>query len=444
VLENIFISGQWVKFLQSIPGFFVTEVMHSLLRGANIMRTLDTEKNVVYTGLDILEETDFQTLAGAKVGLLVNQASVNRNFIHSSDIFKNSDKYELKALFGPQHGIYGTTQANMIEWYDTVDNRSGIPVYSLYGNHRKPVPEMLKDIDTFVVDLPDIGSRYYTYLWTAKLCMEACAENNIRMVVLDRPNPIDGVTMEGPALDREFRSFVGLFEIPTRHGMTMGELLMLIKDAENIPCDLEIVKIRSWKRESYADQTEYPWVLPSPNMPTVDTAVVYPGFCLLEATNVSEGRGTCRPFEICGAPFIEAYEVVEQMNRFRLPGVIFRPTYFEPTFDKFKGETCGGFQMHITDREKFKPVRTCAAFLTAVKFLYPDKFRWTPPPYEYEEEKMPIDILWGNSSLRESLENSPEPGVIDKLQQIMDKDMEKFRRLREKYLLYHFDNVQSG
>jgi uncharacterized protein YbbC (DUF1343 family) len=400
------------------------------------METLKTEKDVISTGLDVLVKSDFETLHGAKVGLLVNQASVNREFVHSSEIFHRSDKFQLKALFGPQHGFYGTTQANMIEWYDTLDSRMNIPVYSLYGNHRKPVPEMLADIDTLVVDLPDIGSRYYTYLWTAKLCMEACAEKNVRMVVLDRPNPIDGVTLEGPVSERDYRSFVGLFEIPVRHGMTMGELLLLIKDAENIPCKLEVIKMQGWDRELYFDQLHYPWVLPSPNMPTVDTAVVYPGFCLLEATNISEGRGTCRPFEICGAPFMDAHELVEQMERFKLPGVIFRPTYFEPTFDKFKGQTCEGFQMHVTDRKKFKPVRTCAAFLTAVKILYPDKFLWTDPPYEYEYKKMPIDILWGNPSLRESLEATPEPGVIDKLQKIMDRDMDKFINIRNKYLIY--------
>lgn len=387
----------------------------------------------VKTGIDILRETKFRVLNDSSIGLLVNQASVDKNIDHDIDILSKEKNFKLKSLFGPQHGLYGQTQDNMIEWTSFRDRSTGLPVYSLYGDHRRPTDEMLEGIDTLVVDLPDVGSRYYTFLWTAKLCMEACAQKRIRMIVLDRPNPIGGEIIEGPILDPDYMSFVGLSVLPIRHGMTIGELLAMINREEKIGCVLDVVKMRGWSREMWFDDTGLPWVIPSPNMPTPDTATVYPGGCLLEATNISEGRGTCRPFEIIGAPYVEPYAVVDEMNKWNPEGVVFRPLHFEPTYGKHNGKYCGGIQLHITDRYKFKPVKTFVIFISLVKKMYPDQFAWKKPPYEYEYEKMPIDILWGDSSLRESVDNMENP---DNLFGKINMSAIEFRKLRRDYLMY--------
>ncbi len=392
-----------------------------------------TSTDTVWTGLDILEAEDFDFIRSARVGLLVNQASVNRKMIHAVDLLRRHPGVELCALFGPQHGLWGTTQDNMIEWQSFRDSRLGLPAHSLYGQHRKPTPEMLRDIDHLIIDLPDIGSRYYTFAWTARLCLEACAGQNIPVTVLDRPNPIGGHMMEGPTLSREFRSFVGLYETPIRHAMTMGELLSMINTEEEIGCRLQVVPCRGWLRSSWFDETGLPWVLPSPNMPTLDTATVYPGGCLLEATNISEGRGTTRPFELVGAPFIESYRLADHLNNMALPGVYFRPASFEPTFHKFSGVTCGGVQVAVTCRDEFLPVQTYACLIYAIGELYPESFRWKEPPYEYEYEKMPIDILWGDDSLRMAVEKQTG---LSLLSEKMESDIRAFRPLREKYLLY--------
>lgn len=392
-----------------------------------------TIKSRVKTGIDRIEEMEFEPVRGHKIGLLLNPASVNRKIEHALDIFLRGEGFQIVAIFGPQHGIYGHTQDNMIEWRGFMDERTGLPVHSLYGETRQPTERMLEGIDTLVVDLPDVGSRYYTFLWTAKLCMIACAERGIRVLVLDRPNPIGGQIIEGPTLHPWYRSFVGLSVLPVRHGMTMGELLNMINLEENIGCDLEIIKMEGWNRNLWFDDTGLPWVIPSPNMPVLKTANVYPGACLLEATNISEGRGTCRPFEIVGAPYINAHRIVEEMNKFCLPGVYLRPLYFQPTFGKHSGSLCGGFQMHITDRQEFRPVKTIITFISLVKKLYPGFFAWKSPPYEYEYVKMPIDILWGDSKLREIVDNE---GDISCLFRKMEEDAEKFRLEREKYLFY--------
>jgi len=385
------------------------------------------------TGIDVLRENRFRIIDGSKAGLLVNQASVDKNIEHDIDIMMNAENFELKSILGPQHGLYGQTQDNMIEWTGYKDPRTGLPIYSLYGNHRKPTDEMLEGIDTLIVDLPDVGSRYYTFLWTAKLCMEACAKKEIGMVVLDRPNPIGGEIIEGPMLDPCYRSFVGLSVLPIRHGMTMGELLNMINREEEIGCNLEIVKMQGWSREMWFDDTGLPWVIPSPNMPTPDTATVYPGGCLLETTNISEGRGTCRPFEITGAPYIDPYNLAGEIKKWNLPGVFFRPLYFEPTFSKYKGEYCGGIQLHVADRNIFQPVRTYVTLISTIKKMYPDKFAWKNPPYEYEYKKMPVDILWGDSSLRESVDNMENP---EELFRKIETFTDEFRQKRKDYLLY--------
>jgi uncharacterized protein YbbC (DUF1343 family) len=292
---------------------------------------------------------------------------------------------------------------------------------------------MLKGIDTLVADLPDIGSRYYTFVWTAKLCMEACAGKGIRMVVLDRPNPIGGEIVEGPSLNPAFRSFVGLSPVAVRHGLTLGEMLTLINREEKIGCSLEVIRADGWQREMDFAATGLPWVLPSPNMPTPDTALVYPGGCLLEATNISEGRGTCRPFELLGAPFIDPYRLIDRLKGFCLPGLFFRPAWFQPTFHKHAGQNCAGVQVHVIEPHAFRPVWTYAVLIHSIKALYPASFQWKSPPYEYEHEKMPIDILWGDESLRQTVDAGKS---LDAIREKIGREGEEFLSARGQYLLY--------
>ncbi|MHB2154770.1 exo-beta-N-acetylmuramidase NamZ family protein [Calditrichota bacterium GD2] len=362
---------------------------------------------MVQTGLDVLIAENFALLKNKKVGLLCNQASIASDFRHAIERFKEGHqkgRFELKALFGPQHGLFGHTQDNMIEWEGYVDHYSGATVYSLYGEHRKPTPQMLENIDVLVVDLQDVGARYYTFIWTMALCMEACSENDVQMVVLDRPNPIGGWQVEGPWLNMDFKSFVGWHPLPVRHGLTIGEVAVYLKERFYPAVQLKVVQLKNWRRSMYFDETGLPWGMPSPNMPTVDTAVVYPGMCLLEATNISEGRGTTRPFEIFGAPWMDHWQFSARMNELGLPGVHFRPLEFQPTFNKYHGEVCRGCFIHVYDRSQFKPFLTTIALLRETIQLYGSFFQWKNPPYEYEYHKMPFDILVGNDWLRPMLE----------------------------------------
>jgi len=342
---------------------------------------------MVLTGLDRLEKAWPKELKDLCVGLLAHPASVNRKLEHSLNVFLKSKKFQLKALFGPQHGIRGETQDNMVEWEGFLDAQTGLPVYSLYGHKRKPETEMLKDIDVLAIDLQDVGSRYYTFIWTMELCMQACLECNKSVIVLDRPNPLGGLAIEGAVLDMSYASFVGQRPLPIRHGMTAGEIANYFKNEFYPSLNLHVIKMQGWKRNMWFDQTKLPWVMPSPNMPTLDTAIVYPGMCLLEGTNLSEGRGTTRPFEIFGAPFIEPDILIKRLREFKLSGVVFRPMSFLPTFQKHAGKLCGGAQIHVIDRNKFKPFKTGAAILKAVRNLYPEQFRWKEPPYESKQKR---------------------------------------------------------
>ena len=363
----------------------------------------------VKTGLEVLLAGDCATLQGQRVGLLVHPAAVDRHLRPTVEVIRATPGVEVTALFGPQHGILGQTQDNMIEWDGYTDPATGLPVYSLYGEHRKPSPEMLAHIDVLVVDLQDVGARYYTFIWTLLLCLEACAEAGKKVVVLDRPNPIGGTQTEGPVLDPEYRSFVGLAPIPMRHGMTIGELAGFFVQWRNFDVDLEVVWMEGWRREMSFTQTGLPWILPSPNMPTLDTAWVYPGGCLLEGTMLSEGRGTTRPFEIFGAPYIDPAKLVAALDDWHLPGCQLRPLSFEPTFHKFAGQVCGGLQVHVTDCDRFESVVTYTAAITAIRQLWPDDFAWKQPPYEYENIKLPIDILAGGTQWREQVEAGASP-----------------------------------
>ncbi|MCX5884500.1 MAG: DUF1343 domain-containing protein [Proteobacteria bacterium] len=384
----------------------------------------------VLTGIDVLEKNGFNILKNAKVGVVVNPASANRHIEPTLDLLlKNGIK--VNAIFAPQHGLYAETQDNMKEWEGFIDKRTGLSVYSLYGKVRKPRPEMMKEIDALIFDLPDVGARYYTFIWTLGLCMQACAEQGKKMIILDRPNPINGIKVEGPVLNPEFSSFVGMYPIAVRHGMTVGELARMFNEEFEIGCPLAVVKMEGWERKMWFDDTGLPWVMPSPNMPTPDSATVYPGMCLLEGTNLSEGRGTTRPFEIFGAPWLDPYLLKEILEREDLPGASFRPLCFVPTFNKWRGELCGGIQIHVTDREQFLPFETALAIVKHAKELHPDSFRWSTPPYEYEEIKLPFDIIAGTDTLRKTMNKE-----LKEICQSWQKELTEFKIMREKYLLY--------
>lgn len=385
-------------------------------------------------GIDRIEEEWPKELKGAKVALLVHQASVNSNLRYTWDVFSHFDKVKVKALLAPQHGLFGETQDNMIEWEDFRDPLTGLPVYSLYGKSRKPLPYMLEGIDGIVVDLQDVGTRYYTYIWTLYLVMESALENGKFVVVLDRPNPIGGLEVEGPVLRETYSSFVGLKPLPVRHGMTIGEIALLFKGEYLRDVVLFVLKMENWSRNYFWEDTGLEWVNPSPNMPSEKTALLYPGMCLLEATNISEGRGTTRPFEIIGAPFINPYELVDALENYSLEGVYFRPLYFIPTFNKFAGEKCGGLQIHIRDKKALKPFKIGVVIIKVIKELYPDHFRWREPPYEYEFKKLPIDILAGSNHLREALDRGDS---IEEIETRWKLEGEVFNKeVRSKYLIY--------
>ena len=391
-------------------------------------------KQMTQIGLDTFERNWPKKLKGSRVGLLVHPASVNRKLQHAVNLFVKSKKLTLNAIFGPQHGIYGETQDNMVEWEGFHDRHTGFPVFSLYGRTRKPEPSMLEHIDVLVIDLQDVGARYYTFIWTMENCMQVCMEMNKSIVILDRPNPIGGHKIEGPVLEEAYASFVGQRPLPVRHGMTVGEIGNYLCNEFYPSLDFHVIPVQGWKRKFWFDSTHLPWVMPSPNMPTMDTAMVYPGMCLLEGTNISEGRGTTRPFEIFGASFIEPELLVRQLIDSNLPGIIFRPTYFQPTFQKYAGKVCGGAQLHVTDRERFKPFKTGVAIIKAVYDLYPEDFSWRQPPYEYETEKLPIDILAGTDKLRKYIEKGEK---LDKMEDWWQEECSQFNKLiRKKYLIY--------
>lgn len=370
-------------------------------------------------------------LRGCRLGAVVHPASVLPDLSHLADVLRApGSPWVLSSLFGPQHGILGHTQDNMIEWEGDADPRWGVPVHSLYGRVRKPTAPMLEGLDCLLIDLQDIGARYYTFIWTLKLCMEAAWEKGLAVVVPDRPNPL-GSVVEGPVLEDGYQSFVGLHAVPVRHGMTMGEMAKLLA-AECFPgLRLHVLPMDGYCRGMLWEETGLPWVLPSPNMPTPDTARVYPGMCLLEACTASEGRGTTRPFEIFGGPWIDAVLLKQDLDSLKLDGVVFRELGFQPTFHKGMGRLCGGVQMHVTNPAIFRPVlagwavlwalrRQCAAnHPIAIDPLnpqnLPDIFGWKAPPYEYEEIKLPIDILAGGSRWREMLDDGAKPQDLEAL-----------------------------
>ncbi len=360
----------------------------------------------VLSGLDVVTRDLPAGLRGKNLGILCHASSISGDFRHITEIFAGRNDCRLAALFGPQHGLSGQTQDNMIEWESNSDPASGIHVYSLYGEHRKPTSAMLEGIEVLVADLQDVGARLYTYIWTIKLCMEACAEAGIPLWILDRPNPIGRMQVDGPVLDEEYFTFVGGACIPLCHRMTIGEMALWLKEKYYPGCELHLIRAEGWHRNMMFGETGLPWVLPSPNMPTQQTAAVYPGTVLAEALNVSEGRGTVIPFELLGAPWIDGPALLREMRSRNLPGCSLRMHDFIPTFNKYSGEYCRGIQIHVTDLSLYRPVVTALHLFDAMIRTSPQgALEFNPPPYEYEYRLMPFDILSGDSHMREVLTN---------------------------------------
>ncbi len=387
----------------------------------------------VRPGIEVLLQKERKSLSGARVGAVVHPASVLADLSHTADALFNVRDFKLVALFGPQHGARGDKQDNMVESEFYLDPATALPVHSLYGKTRYPTEEMLKGLDVLVFDLQDVGTRVYTFIHTMAYCMQACAQHNKKMIVLDRPNPIGGQLTEGNLLELEYRSFVGLYPIPMRHGMTVGEMALLLNSAYRIGCDLSVVPMEGWTRSMWFDQTGLPWIMPSPNMPTLDSATVYPGTVLVEGTCLSEGRGTTRPFEFVGAPFIRSQPFAHYLNELGLAGVHFRPACFLPTFQKWAGTLCGGVQIHVRSRELFEPYLAGIAILAAAKSMYPQDFQWRRPPYEYEYEKMPIEILCGGKNVPRLIDGGAS---LREIKETWQDELNGFREKRAPYLLY--------
>ena len=395
--------------------------------------SVPVEPRTARLGIDALLGSQRRLVAGRRVGVVCNPASVDARFRHTADRLAAEPDVRLAAIFGPQHGFRSDLQDNMIETPHAHDARRRVPVYSLYSETREPTAEMLAGLDVLIIDLQDVGTRVYTYIYTMANCMRAAARHGVQVVVCDRPNPVGGEAIEGATLRPEFASFVGQFPIPLRHGMTIGELARLFNDAFGLNAPLEVVPLEGWRRSMYYDETGLPWIIPSPNLPTLDSTIVYPGAVLFEGTMLSEGRGTTRPFELIGAPWIDGERLAEAMNGHGLPGVHFRPVFFEPTFQKHARETCGGCQIHVLDRRAFEPVRTAVELIAEFRRQDPARFAWRQPPYEYEREKPPIDILSGSDRLRLVIDGG---GRAAALVDEWAADASAFRRQREKYLLY--------
>ncbi|HUX95548.1 MAG TPA: DUF1343 domain-containing protein [Bacteroidales bacterium] len=389
---------------------------------------------MVKTGLESFLTNIPLTLKGKRIGILCHAASIARDFKHVIDVFHEIKDFKLTAVFGPQHGLHGQTQDNMIEWQSLRHPVYDIPLFSLYGEHRKPTVSMLNEIDALIIDMQDTGTRIYTYIWTVKYCLEACQEAGIPVWLLDRPNPISKLPFDGPVLKEEFFTFVGGACIPLCHRMTLGEMTLWLRDKYYPKCDLKIIKMENWKRYCLYSDTSLPWVLPSPNMPTLQSAIVYPGTVLIEALNLSEGRGTTLPFELFGAPFINAEALKKTLVKRNIPGCAFRIHNYIPTFHKFCGELCNGMQIHITDIESFRPVETAVEIFDAIIETSPEgSLRFNPPPYEYEYNLMPFDILSGDSGIRETL---VERRDIKAEKQRWAEEIESFKTEFREFSLY--------
>lgn len=390
----------------------------------------------VLSGLDVLDASEGPALAGRSVALLAHAASVTHDLRYAWEVIRALPGVRLRALFSPEHGLMGTHQDMEGLDRDPAAGGQDVPVHSLYGSRPDtlaPARDLLSGVDLLVADIQDVGSRYYTYLYTLAHCMEVCREEGVEVWVLDRPNPLGGRVLEGNLLPDGFRSFVGRYPLPVRHGMTVGELASLINEEHGIGCALRVLPMQGWRRRMWFDHTGMPWVMPSPNMPSLDTATVYPGGCLIEGTNLSEGRGTTRPFEIVGAPWIDPDRLARDLAEVPLPGVAFRPLWFRPTFQKHAGQVCGGVQVHVTDRARFRPFITGVHLLRCIGRRWPGAFDWRREPYEFEEDRLAIDLLAGGAWLRELVETGGDPAPQERA---WAKQLRAFRRTRKRYLLY--------
>ncbi len=387
------------------------------------------------TGIEILFSEKRKHLEGRRIGLIVNPTSVNARLEFTVDLWAADPALRLVRLFGPEHGVRGDLQ-DMVAVEDQVDARTGLPVVSLYGEDEtslKPAPEHLEDLDVLVFDIQDIGTRYYTFVYTLAHCMEAAGEADIPLIVCDRPNPITGTRVEGNLLDPAFSSFVGRYPLPIRHGMTVGELARYFQAHCGVACDLVVIEMEGWRRTMWYDETGLPWVQPSPNMPTLETALLYPGMCLVEGTNVSEGRGTTRPFHLVGAPWVDPHALAHALNAEDLPGVRWRPAWFTPMFHKHAGTRCAGVETHVMDRDVFKPVLAGLALLKHLRRLHPDTFRWRTDPYEFVSDRLAIDLLGGGPGIRQGVELDIP---LEDFEATWAPDLEPFLEHRSGCLLY--------
>jgi len=389
-------------------------------------------KNVV-PGLEVLLQDPPLWAADARLGLLCHPAAVDRGYRAAPGLIARRFPGRLKLLFSPQHGLKGEKQDNMVSSPDFEDPLLGLPVVSLYGPRLDPPLTALEELDVLLVDVQDVGTRVYTYGATVGKVMAAAAQIGVQVAVLDRPNPIGGLQVEGNLLRPEWASFVGPYPLPMRHGFTLGELARYYNVTQNLGCDLTVIPARGWRREHYFGDTGLPWVMPSPNLPTLEGAMVYPGQVLLEGTNLSEGRGTTRPFEMFGAPFLEPRHLLQELRDTPLPGVVLREVAFEPTFHKWAGELCHGFQLHVTHRQTFKPYYTTLALLAVIRRLYPHHFAWRQPPYEYEHERLPIDLLTGDAAIREGID-AGRP--IAELEAAWQPDLDGYLMASREFRLY--------
>ena len=388
----------------------------------------------ILSGLDVFQQDYWKKLKGRRLGLLSNQASVDGRLKSAKEVISRVLPNHLKVLFGPQHGHGGEDQDNMIETLDSFDRGLNIPIFSLYAEVREPSDEMLDLIDILIIDLQDVGTRVYTFASTMLNCLKAAARSSKKILILDRPNPLGGARTEGNLLDPELYSFVGPYRLPMRHGLTMAELARLFNHVFQIEADLEIVPMRGWKRRMLWADTQNRWVMPSPNMPLPETALVYPGQVIWEGTNLSEGRGTCRPFEIFGAPFLDTETVGRRLLPEWTAGCQLQEISFRPTFNKWEGELCHGFMIHVLDPQTLRPYTVSLALLKTIIETHDTYFQWKTPPYEYEYKKMPIDMILGDSSLRRELERGDNACLREGR---WFKELDDFRELRRSFLLYH-------
>ncbi len=387
----------------------------------------------VQTGLESFIETPPARISDLRLGLLCNQASVDFRFHHAGGLIHHRFPGRLTAMFSPQHGFHTDKQDNMIESDDLFDPSLRVPIYSLYGKTRQPSKQMFENIDVLLVDLQDVGTRVYTFIYTLAYCMEAAKKYGKEIIVFDRPNPVGGEAVEGNLLRPSLSSFVGRYPIPMRHGLTIGELATLFNNHFGIDCDLTVIPMKGWQRGMYFSQTGLPWIAPSPNLPTPTSAIVYPGQVIWEGTNVSEGRGTTQPFELFGAPFVTSEELSVVLEKEKLSGIVLRPVGFEPTSNKWSGKLCRGFQIHVTDPDRYAPYGTSLRLLRAILSLYGDRFSWKTPPYEYDYNNLPIDLIMGDTSIRKRIE-ALEP--ISSLEESWQDELAEFDAIRKEALIY--------